>query len=124
MDKDLSINLFKDISSLIESTKSQVSKAVNSTLVLLYWKIGERIYKEILSEERAGYGEKIIKELAYQLGSNYGKGFDARSLFRMVRFAKFFPDEKIVVTLSPLLSWSHFIELISLEDDLKRKFYT
>ena len=41
----------------------------------------------------------------------------------MVRFAKLYP-EQTVVTLSPLLSWSHFIELISLDDLLKRQFYT
>lgn len=42
----------------------------------------------------------------------------------MVRLAKLYPEERIVVTLSPLLSWSHFIELISLDDPLKRQFYT
>jgi predicted nuclease of restriction endonuclease-like (RecB) superfamily len=42
----------------------------------------------------------------------------------MVRFSKLFPEEKIVVTLSPLLSWSKFIELIAIEDQLKRDFYT
>jgi predicted nuclease of restriction endonuclease-like (RecB) superfamily len=41
-----------------------------------------------------------------------------------VRFAKLFPEKEIVATLSPLLSWSHFRELISLEEPLKRNFYT
>ena len=42
----------------------------------------------------------------------------------MVKFSKLFPDEAIVATLSPLLSWSKFIELIAIEDPIERKFYT
>lgn len=116
--------LFIDVKSLIESAKNNVSKYTNSTLVMLNWKIGNRINIEILNDGRADYGENIIKNLADLLNNYYGKGFDSRSLFRMVRFSKLFPEEKIVVTLSPLLSWSKFIELIAIEDQLKRDFYT
>ncbi len=42
----------------------------------------------------------------------------------MVKFAKMYDDEKIVATLSPLFSWSKFIELIAIEDPLKRQFYS
>jgi predicted nuclease of restriction endonuclease-like (RecB) superfamily len=41
----------------------------------------------------------------------------------MIRFAEVFADEEIVSTLSRQLSWSHFVEIIPLEDDLKRDFY-
>jgi predicted nuclease of restriction endonuclease-like (RecB) superfamily len=122
--KEIKFTLFEDISQLIEAAKSHITRKVNSTLITLYWQIGQRIHKEILREERAKYGEKIIKQLAQQLSISYGRGFNTRSLFRMVRFAKSYPEEKIVVTLSPLLSWSHFIELIALDDSLKRQFYT
>ncbi|OGV26232.1 MAG: hypothetical protein A3F18_05940 [Legionellales bacterium RIFCSPHIGHO2_12_FULL_37_14] len=121
--KDLNTCLFKDIALLIESTKSNVARSVNSSVILLYWRVGERIHREILMTDRAEYGAKVIKELSKELSSIYGRGFDARALFRMVRFAKFFPEEQIVVTLSPLLSWSHVIEFLSLEDEIKRKYY-
>jgi len=123
MANDIVLNLFKDISQLVDSAKIRVAHYANSSLVLLYWQIGQRIYREILKEERAEYGEGIIKQLASQLNISYGRGFNARALFRMVRFAKYFSEEKIVVTLSPLLSWSHFVELIALDDVLKRQFY-
>jgi predicted nuclease of restriction endonuclease-like (RecB) superfamily len=116
--------LFNDISQLIEEARKQAARYVNSSLVMLYWNIGQRINKEILKERRGEYGEKIVKKLASELDKRYGRGFDTRALFRMVRFAKLFSDQQIVVTLSPLLSWSHFIELISLDDLLKRQFYT
>lgn len=41
----------------------------------------------------------------------------------MVQFAKLYPEE-IVATLSRLLSWSHFVELITFEDPVKRQFYS
>jgi hypothetical protein len=40
----------------------------------------------------------------------------------MIRFAEAFPDTQIVATLSPQLSWSHFVEIIHLKDDLRRDF--
>ncbi|MDF1759362.1 MAG: PDDEXK nuclease domain-containing protein [Coxiellaceae bacterium] len=125
MDSDLVSNkLCEEISRLIDGAKRQVAQQVNSSLVILYWKIGERINKEILFEKRAGYGRKIVKQLAERLYKNYGRGFNARSLFRMVRFVKQFPDEKILMKLSALLSWSHFVELIVFDDVLECQFYT
>src|SRR6516225_3122279 len=41
----------------------------------------------------------------------------------MVRFAETFPESPIVQTLSAQLGWSHFIELLPIDDALKRDFY-
>ncbi len=82
MNTDIVSNkLFKEISQLIESTKAQVAQKVNSSLVLLYWKIGRQINHEILAEQRAEYGKAVITQLATQLAKGYGKGFDRPSLF-------------------------------------------
>src|SRR3990167_9612111 len=108
--------LLKDVSQLIEEAKSYVAKQVNFTLVKLYWQIGQRINDEVLKETRAEYGEKAIKQLSQQLTIRYGRGFNIRSLFRMVRFVKLYPDENMVSTLSTQLSWSHFVELTALND--------
>lgn len=40
-----------------------------------------------------------------------------------MQFAQIMPDVQIVVTLSRQLSWSHFVEVISLNDELQREFY-
>lgn len=90
-----------EIVHLIENAKFQVATYTNAKLVLLYWQIGYRINLNILGNERAGYGENIIKYLSKELTFCYGNGFNARALFRMVKFAKVY-DEKIVATLSPL----------------------
>jgi len=46
-------SLFIDLKTLIESTKHQIIYYANSELVLLYWKIGERIQKDIIKSKRA-----------------------------------------------------------------------
>ncbi len=116
-------NLFQDCVKLIETAKKQVASYVNSSLVLLYWTIGGRINLEVLQQERADYGEQIIKQLAKQLNIKYGRGFTRSSLFQMIRLAKLY-DQSEIIRMSSSLSWSHFIELIPVEDSLKRQFYT
>ena len=74
--------------------------------------------------ERSEYGEKIVATVSQQLSLEFGRGFTRSSIFRMIQFYDVFPNEEIVVTLSQQLGWSHFIEIISIHDGLKREFYT
>lgn len=66
---------------------------MDSGLVTLYWHVGRRIRQDILSEKRAKYGAKIVSALGTQLSREFGRGFNARNLFRMVRFAEVFADD-------------------------------
>jgi len=116
-------DLLGDIRSLIESARDQTARAVNSALVGMYWHIGKRIREDVLEKERAEYGEQIVSALGRQLTEEYGRGFGRRNLEQMVRFAEVFHDERIAQTLSAQLSWSHFVEIIPLDDPLKRDFY-
>jgi len=116
--------LLKDLRELIETARQDVARQVNSALVLLYWRIGQRIHQDILKEKRAEYGEQIVATLSKQLVVEFGNGYSRPNLFRMIRFAEVFPDEQIVSTLSRQLGWSHFRLIIYLDDDLKRDFYT
>lgn len=115
--------LLADIRFLIENGRNRAAQVVNTELVLLYWHIGKRIRSEILGEGRAYYGERIVDTLSDVLITEYGKGFNRRNLFRMIRFAEVSPDEQIVSTLSAQLSWSHFIEIIPFNVPLQRNFY-
>ncbi|MDX8337405.1 PDDEXK nuclease domain-containing protein [Candidatus Cetobacterium colombiensis] len=111
------------IISLIETSKSSTLKAINSELIILYWKIGEYIQKDILDKADKIYGENIVVELSKRLTSHYGRGFSKSGLSRMINFYRKFKDFEIVATLSQQLSWSHFVELIKIENELKREFY-
>ena len=115
--------LFEQIKNLIEQTKNNVAIAVNSSLTMMYWHIGKLINDEILQNKRAEYGKEIVATVSQQLIKQYGKGYSYSALTRMMKFEKNI-DEKNIATLSQQLSWSHFKELIVLEDTLKIEFYT
>jgi predicted nuclease of restriction endonuclease-like (RecB) superfamily len=114
--------LFEQIQNLIEQTKQNVAVAINSSMTIMYWQIGKTINDDILNNQRAEYGKEIVATLSQQLSGQYGKGYSYSALTRMMKFAKSI-DEKIIATLSQQLSWSHFRELIPLQDNLKIEFY-
>jgi predicted nuclease of restriction endonuclease-like (RecB) superfamily len=116
-------SLLGDIRRLIEDARAAVAVTVNAGLTLLYWRIGERIRREILKGARAAYGEEIVATVSRQLETEYGRGFSEKSLRHMIRFAEVFPDEKIVSALMRQLSWTHFLTIIYLPDPIQRDFY-
>ena len=138
--------LLNDASAIIEQTRANAYRAVNTFLTIRNWLIGNRISHELLDgNERAQYGRQVIKQLAFILTDEYGKGFDFSSLNKYVRFYRLFPeiiDSKrgnfsstpILDSLSPkfqfsdiqhnkLLPWTHYRELIRVEDNKVRKWY-
>ncbi len=115
--------LFREISASINESRSLVAYTINSTLTVLYWKIGSRIKGDILKNKRASYGEEIISSLSKELTTAYGKGWSKPQLWNCLYIVETFPDFRIVSTLSRELSWSHIKELIYLKDELKRDFY-
>ena len=115
--------LFSELREMINTARSSVASVVNAGLTLLYWNIGKRINEEILQGERAEYGKDIIATLSRQLVQEYGSGFSRPSLNRMCLFYQIFPESGIRATLSHKLSWSHYVELITLKDELQREFY-
>ena len=119
----LPAGLLTDILGLIEDTRQNVARSVNSALVMLYWQIGKRIRNDVLQQQRAGYGEQIVATLSRRLTGDFGRGFGIRNLFRMIRFAEVLPDPKIVSALMTQLGWTHFLHIIALDAPLKRDFY-
>ncbi|MBQ6047572.1 MAG: DUF1016 family protein [Bacteroidales bacterium] len=129
MDKDketLPVNtlLIDDIKQIINQARNRVAVNVNSELTLMYWHIGERINRELLRDQRAEYGRQIVSAVSTQLQEEYGeKGFEVRSIWRMMQFAKEFSDFQIVSAVSAQLTWSHIVEILPLKDELQREFY-
>lgn len=94
-------NILKDVCSIIDRAKEYAYQTVNVALIKRNWLIGYRIAEEELKgENRAEYGEKIIKKLSKELSNKYGKGFDRSNLYRFLEFYKAFP--RIVDSLSRL----------------------
>jgi predicted nuclease of restriction endonuclease-like (RecB) superfamily len=115
--------LFVQIAALINTSKENVSRSVNQELTMLNWQIGKHI-DETLANTDENYGLAIVATLSPLLIHQFGKGYTTSSLHRIRRFYNAFPKIKIVATLSPLLSWSHFIELTNVKNDIARSYYT
>jgi predicted nuclease of restriction endonuclease-like (RecB) superfamily len=117
-------SLIKDLRQIIEQARGQVAATANYAQTMMYWHIGERINREVLGNQRAEYGKQIVSQVSTQLQEEYGKkGFESRNIRRMMQFAKEFPDFQIVSPLVSKLSWTHFLIVMALKDELQREFY-
>ena len=93
--------LVDDLRQIINQTRNRVAVNVNAELTLMYWHIGERINREVLGNERAEYGKQIVATVSRQLQEEFGtKGFDVKSIRRMMQFASLFPEFQIVATIA------------------------
>ena len=120
----VSSELINDLRQIIESARSRVAATANYELTTMYWHIGDRINREVLGNERAEYGKQIVSQVVTQLQTEYGtKGFEERTVRRMMQFAQEFPDFQIVSPLVSKLSWTHFLLVLPLKDELQREFY-
>ena len=115
--------LHAELRALIASSRQRLAGAVNAELTRLYWAVGERLRSEVLGGERARYGDKLMARLGDQLAQEFGRGFEAKNLRRMVQFAQAFPDREIVASVMRQLSWTHFLQLLPLKTAEARHFY-
>jgi predicted nuclease of restriction endonuclease-like (RecB) superfamily len=120
---DYELELFEEISALIEQSRRSMYVHANSATVTLFWKIGKHINSVILKNKRADYGKQIVSRLATQLTDKYGRSFEIRNLRRMMQFAEQFADFEIVSPLATQLSWSHFVEILPLKTQEAQLFY-
>lgn len=87
-----------ELRDLITETRSGVAATINIGMTMHYLLVGVREQREILRNERAGYGKLIVHALSAQLKTEFGEGFGFRDLFTRIRFAGVFPDEFILKT--------------------------
>lgn len=122
MDKQLITHtLFDSIKTTIEEAQNKAKHSINHIMTEAYWQIGRLIVEDKQKgNEKATYGEGLIKELSKRLSEEYGKGFSKRNLHNMVKFYNTFP---IVQTVSAQLSWSHYLLILKVEDDSARQWY-
>ncbi len=138
-------NIVEDACEIIDSAQKAAYRAVNSTLVIRNWLLGKRIFEEEIEiDGRAEYGKKVISELAEKLSIKYGKGYSKRSLYKYLQFYKYFPEivhspraqsensginslinENYInlIQKSPLLSWTHYVKLLQVNDSTARSWY-
>jgi predicted nuclease of restriction endonuclease-like (RecB) superfamily len=143
--------LITAIAQVHNQAQRQAVQAVNIALTLRNWRIGYHIVEyEQHGSDRAQYGERLLDSLAADLGKRLGRGFGRRNLFLFRGFYLRYPIVQSLISqfgislpappsvlFTPLdwqddgyfarlfreLPWIHFIELIRMDDPLKRAFY-
>ncbi len=114
-------SLIDSIGLLLEHGRKQAYRAIDSILVKTYWEIGKQVVEyEQEGREKAEYGSALLVNLSKDLKLRYGKGFSRSNLYLMRQFYLKYP---IIQTASGKLSWSHYSELLSIDDDMARQFY-
>jgi hypothetical protein len=96
-------SVYKGIRDILAQARTKTFTAINAAMVEAYWEIGRQIEEAV--GERAEYGKNLMKFLAGQLTSEFGKGFTERNLQAMRQFYQVF---RIPHTLCAELSWSHY----------------
>jgi len=114
-------NLVQHISHVYEQGRQKAISAVNSNLIITYWKIGQYIVEfEQGGIAKAEYGKALLENLSKDLSLLHGKGFSRSNLNYMRLFYQRYP---ICEELPHKLSWTHFCELVKINDPLERSFY-
>ena len=113
--------MVEEIKSVIISSRKKVAYEVNNTMLMAYWNVGRIIVEnEQNGNIKAEYGKQIIKELSRELRRILGSGFSVSNLQYMRRFYIAYQKKQ---TVSVKLSWSHYCELLSIENEEERNFY-
>ncbi len=113
--------LFQQISQLIQQTRLQIQRSINTAMVHTYWHIGRLIIEhEQQGESRAAYGKQLLEQLSTRLTREFGKGFDITNLRNMRRFYEAFPIRD-AVRLE--LSWTHYRVLLRVDNPNARDWY-
>lgn len=142
--------LMNDISSLLNGARSQTARTVNAIMTATYWEIGHQIVEfEQSGEQRAEYGEELLKRLSADLTAKFGRGFAKSNLYQMrifyLTYAHIFQAtseksrmstrlEKFqtmsgksellqTITESFPLPWSAYVLLMAVSDESARQFY-
>jgi Uncharacterized conserved protein len=113
--------LIESIGHALLEGRSRALYAVNMALVRTNWQIGRYIVEyEQKGNERAEYGAELLNRLSHDLTIAYGKGFSRSNIIYIRKFYLCFPKSE---TVSPLLSWSHYFEILKADDELEINFY-
>lgn len=139
--KEIRNSLYNSIRDLIEGSKIKIVRNVNSIIVYTHFEIGRIIIEhEQKGKERAVYAEKTLVQLSVDLTAEYGSGYSRSNLEYMRKFYLLYKhrisqpvagkssnkkSQPVVGKLgnSLQLSWSHYIQLLRIENENERNFY-
>lgn len=119
--KNISAAFYNDMREIILDARNSAVRSVEFTRVMMYWRLGERIFVEEQSgQDRAEYGDYLIRDLSKDLEAEFGSGFTYTQLTRARKFYRIYPNTNEV---RPQLNWTQYRQLIAIDDDYKREYY-
>lgn len=107
----------------IETYKRVKDYSKNKKELEGYYKIGKLIVEAQGGEDKATYGNKLIKDYSKKLTEELGKGYSWRNLYNMRAYYLLLSNNEILQAVPAKLSWSHYVELLSIKDINKIKYY-
>ncbi len=127
---------YSKVVNLLQLSKQNVVSTVNHQMLITYFEIGRMIVEEEQSgNNRADYGKELLKGLSKTLTEKFGKGYSVRNIERMRAFYLLYGKSTTLLSNSDsdnsternypkfTLSWSHYLKLMRIDDELERKFY-
>lgn len=105
---------------MLIQARARVLTSVNTAMVRAYWHVGKLIVEAQGGEQRASYGEDLIKSISKRLTNEFGKGYDASNLRNMRLFYLTFPN---CDALRHNLSWTHYRSLMRVSNPNARDYY-
>jgi predicted nuclease of restriction endonuclease-like (RecB) superfamily len=114
---------FDIVLGLIDAARTRAVAAVNTTMIELYWSIGEYISRKTADE---GWGQGTVEALAETIQRRYPgmTGYSARNLWRMIQFFETYRDQPKLSPLVTELSWTHNLLIMSrCKREEEREFY-
>ena len=119
--EEVNNRMINEITELINQTRTNLAREINRSIIYVYWNIGKIIVSnENKYNNRLEYGQEILKGLSKELTKYLGKGYSISNLKYMRAFYKTYAR---LEELSEKLSWSHYLELMIIQDKDKRNFY-
>lgn len=112
------MNYYEDIKKELinnEINRKVKTYSINKNDLNVYYNVGKT-----LNEAGKHYGENIIKEYSKKLTNELGKGYGVSNLRR---FRQFYLMIEKGATLSHLLTWSHYIEIIPINNITTINYY-
>jgi len=85
-----------------------------------YYNVGKLLVEAQGGEKRAKYGDNLIKDYSSRLTNELGKGYSTRSLKNMRKFYLFVKKGQ---AMTAQLTWSHYTQLLGIDNSDKVKYY-
>jgi hypothetical protein len=153
-DSEPTLSCLARIQAILTEARHRALQSVNAAMLAAYWHVGREIVEEEQrGEARAGYGERLIRDLSAQLTREFGKGYSISNLKLIRQFYVTYrnrspsigytvssqlqtgsPSREISPAIAPIplqneqffrseLSWSHYRILMRVDRPEARSFY-